>query len=47
MLESVAGSRQIKARQFKAAMILEQFNVSVPYFITSSFQVLCIISEKI
>lgn len=40
-------SRQINVRRFKMTTILEQFNVSVPYFMTPSFQVIYIISEKI
>ena len=40
------GSRKINGRQFKMTNILKQFNALVPYFMTSSFQVLCIISAK-
>ena len=40
------GSRQTNVRQFKMYNILERFIALVPYFITFSFQILCIISEK-
>ena len=40
------GSRQINSRQFKMTTFLERFIVLVPYFMTFSFQVFCMISEK-
>ena len=39
--------REINARQFKMTTILVRFNALIPYFMTFSFQVLCIISEEI
>ena len=39
--------RQINVRQFKMTTILELFNALGPYIMTFSFQILCVIFEKI